>query len=111
VAMQDFHFTIDYGKHSPKIFETCAKGTHIKSAKLTCRKAGGTQQEYLVWKFTDILISSYQTGASSHGGVLPTDQCSFNFSIIEQDYKEQKADGSLGGVTHGGYNLKTNEPV
>jgi type VI secretion system secreted protein Hcp len=111
VAMQDFHFVIDYGKHSPKLMESCATGQHIKKAVLVCRKAGGKQEEYLKWTFTDILISGYQTGGSAHGGALPTDQCSFNFSKIEQEYKEQKADGSLGGTIKAGYDIKANKKV
>jgi type VI secretion system secreted protein Hcp len=111
VSMQDFHFVIDYGTHSPLLFKACAVGTHIPNAMLTCRKAGGEQQEYLTWKFTDIIISSYQTGGSSNGGELPTDQCSFNFSKIEMSYKEQKADGSVGGNISAGYDVKKNQPV
>ncbi len=111
VSMQDFHFVIDYGVHSPLLFKACAVGTHIPKATLTCRKAGGEQQEYLSWKFSDIIISSYQTGASSHGGELPTDQCSFNFTKIEMAYKEQKADGSVGGNISAGYDIKANKAV
>ncbi len=111
VNMQDFHFTIDMGKHSPKLFLNCAKGQHIAHATLTCRKAGGKQEEYLCWKFSDVLISSYQTGASAHGSDLPMDQCSFNFTKIEQTYKEQKHDGTLGGNISAGYDLKANKPV
>jgi type VI protein secretion system component Hcp len=29
---------------------------------ITCRKAGGTQQEYMKVTMEDVLISSYQTG-------------------------------------------------
>lgn len=111
VAMQDFHFVIDYGKHSPKLMEACATGQHIKKAVLTCRKAGGKQEEYLKWTFTDLLVSGYQTGGSQHGGSLPTDQCSLNFSRIEQEYKEQKPDGSLGGTIKAGYDIKANKKV
>jgi type VI protein secretion system component Hcp len=45
---------------SSKLMLACAKGEHFKEAKLTMRKAGGTQQEYLVIKMSDVLVSSYQ---------------------------------------------------
>ena len=106
VVMQDFHFTMSVCKASPKLFLACATGEHIKGAVLTCRKAGKTQQEFLKWKFYDLLISSYQTGGSSHGDIVPTDQISFNFSKVEVEYKEQKADGSLGAAVPAGYDLK-----
>src|SRR5258708_339105 len=47
VAMQDFAFHMKINKASPLLFLNCATGTHIKKAQLTCRKAGGEQQEYL----------------------------------------------------------------
>src|SRR5215470_953116 len=95
VAMQDFHFVMKINKASPKLFLACASGEHISEAKLTCRKAGKDQQEFLIIKFSDLLISSYQTGGSGQGSVVPTDQISFNFSKIEVDYKAQNADGTL----------------
>jgi len=111
VSMQDFHFSVPMNNSSPKLFLACATGEHIKGATLTCRKAGGKQQEYLKWKFTDILISGYQTGASAHGDVIPMDQCSFNFTKIELEYKEQKQDGTLGAAIPAGYDLKKGTKV
>lgn len=110
VQMQDFHFVMRVSKASPKLMLACATGEHIKKAVLICRKAGKEQQEYLKVTMSDLLVSSYQTGGSS-GNVVPTDQVSLNFSKIEYEYKEQKADGTLGGTTKGGYNLKENKAV
>ncbi|HEY3111240.1 MAG TPA: type VI secretion system tube protein Hcp [Chloroflexota bacterium] len=42
VSMQDFHFTMKLNKASPLLAAACATGQHIKSAVLTCRKAGAT---------------------------------------------------------------------
>jgi type VI secretion system secreted protein Hcp len=105
VNMQDFHFVMKVNKASPKLFDACATGTHIKKATLVCRKAGKEQQEFLTVNFADILVSSYQAGGSN-GDVIPVDQISLNFADIEFDYKEQKADGSLGASVKKGYNLK-----
>ena len=44
VQMQDFHFTVDYGKASPNLFLKCAQGAHINKATLTCRKAGASRR-------------------------------------------------------------------
>jgi len=108
VVMQDFHFVMTSNTASPKLFQACASGEHIANAVLTCRKAGKDQQEFLIIKFADLLISSYQTGGSQ-GDVIPTDQISFNFAGIEIDYKEQKADGSLGPAIHGGWDVKKHQ--
>ncbi len=110
VSFQDFHFTFKNCKASPKMMLACANGEHIKGAVLTCRKAGKDQQEYLIVKFADILVSSFQTGGSA-GDIIPTDSCSFNFCKIEMDYKEQKSDGSLGGSVKAGYDIKLNKAV
>jgi len=107
VAMQDFHFVMRSNKASPKLFLACADGEHIKKAVLTCRKAGKDQQEYLKWTFSDLLISSYQTGGSASSDVVPLDQISINFTEAQVDYKEQKPDGTLGGAVTTKYNVKS----
>lgn len=110
VVMQDFHFVMKVNKATPKLMLACATGQHIKEAKLVCRKAGGDQQEYMSIKFSDLLVSSYQTGGSQ-GDVIPIDQIGFNFSKIEFEYKPQKADGSLDAPIKTGYDLKLNKKV
>lgn len=107
VQMGDFHFVMRVNKSSPKLFLSCATGEHIKKAVLTVRKAGKEQQEYLKWTFSDLLISSYQTGGSASSDIVPLDQISINFSEAQIDYKEQKADGTLGGAVTTKYNVKT----
>jgi len=107
VEMEDFNFTMKNNKASPKLLLACAQGTHIKNAVLTCRKAGKQQQEYLLYTFTDLLISSFKTTGSGSGDVLPMDDVSFNFSKIQQDYREQNADGTLKGPITAWYESKT----
>src|SRR5262245_5143495 len=84
-TLQDFHFHTKISKASPKLFLACATGEHLKKAVLTCRKAGKEQQEYLKITFSDILVSSYQSGGGS-GGVVPSDQGALNFAKIEIEY-------------------------
>ena len=103
VAMQDFQFVM-----GPRLMRACATGQHIKMATLSARKAGKGQQEYLTFKFHDVLVSSYQTSGSEEAFV-PTDSVSFNFAKIEVSYKPQKADGSLGSAVEFRYDLKTNK--
>jgi type VI secretion system secreted protein Hcp len=111
VQMQDFHFVMKMNKATPKLMLACASGEHIAEALLTCRKAGKDQQEFLKIKFTDLLVSSYQTGGSHGSDVVPTDQISLNYAKIEFEYKEQKADGSLGGTEKAGWDVKKNQKV
>ncbi len=110
VQMQDFHLVTRVNKASPKLFLACANGQHMKMATLVARKAGKDQQEYLIYKMTDVLVSSYQVGGS-HGEQAPMDQISFNFSRIEFEYRPQKGDGSLDAPIHAGWDVKENRPL
>jgi type VI secretion system secreted protein Hcp len=110
VDMHDFSFVMKVNKASPKLLLTCSSGEHIKKAVLICRKAGKDQQEYVKITLSDLLVSSFQTGGSA-GNVIPVDQVSLNFSKIEYEYKEQKADGSLGSTVQAGWDLKQNKRV
>jgi type VI secretion system secreted protein Hcp len=109
VSMQDFHFVMKLNKASPSLMKACASGQHIKTATLTARKAGKSQQEYLTFKFHDVLVSSYQTGGSEQGDVVPIDAVSFNFAKIEVEYRQQKPDGSLVPGAQFKYDLKANK--
>lgn len=111
VSMQDFSFTMTINKATPKLLLACATGEHIKNALLTCREAGKEQHPYLTIKFTDLLISSYQIGGSRGEDHKPVDHVSFNYTKIEIEYKEQKADGTLGSPVKCGYDLKKLEKV
>ena len=111
VQIQDLHFVKHLDKASPTLMLACATGKHIKQAVLTARKAGKAQLEFLVFKFSDVLVSSYQTGGSAHADDLPTDQISFNFGKIEMEYRPQNPDGSLDQPVKGGWDVQHNQPV
>jgi type VI secretion system secreted protein Hcp len=111
VHMQDFHFVMRMNKASPKLMLACATGQHIPKAVLTMRKAGKEQQEYAKITLSDLLVSSYQTGGSAKGDIIPLEQISLNYAKIEFEYKEQKPDGTLGGAVKAGYDQKKNEKV
>lgn len=110
VHMQDLVVTMVVSKASPKLMLSCATGKHLKEAVLTARRAGKAQQEFLVIKLKDVIISSYQT-AGSAGSDVPVDQASLGFSTIQLEYRPQKADGSLDAPVKAGWDLKQNKPV
>ncbi len=111
VSMHDFRFTMKVNKSTPKLMLACASGEHIKSAILTCRKAGKEQQEFFKVKFSDLLVSSYQTGGSAQGEIIPVDEITLNFSKVEFEYAPQKADGTLEAAVKTGWDLKKNVKV
>ena len=110
VQMQDLVVTMVVSKASPKLMLGCASGKHYKEAVLTVRKAGKSQQEFLVYKFKDVIVTSYQTGGSEQSDVI-VDQASLGFSTIQLEYRPQKADGSLDAPVKAGWDLKQNKAI
>jgi len=110
-SFQDIHVSVPISKASPKLWLACATGEHIKSAILTARKAGKTQQKYLIIKMADLLVSSYHNGGTEGSGVMPMDQIALNFTKFEIGYAPQKIDGSLEAYINVGYDLKKGTKV
>lgn len=109
VNVQDFHVTKYLDKASPKLFEYCCKGTHIKEVTITLNRAGDDKLKYMEYKMEDVIISSVNVGGSSAGDV-PSESVSFNFGQIKLTYTQQKRkDGSGGGNVAGGWDLRTNK--
>jgi type VI secretion system secreted protein Hcp len=101
VSIEPFRFTTRLSKASPKLMQACASGEHFKKAVLTSRKAGKEQQEYLKITLSDIVISSYSVEAGTTDNSSLTDRISISFEKIEFEYRETKADGTLGPVIKG----------
>jgi len=70
---------------SPKLMESCCQGEHLGFAQLTLVGKGvkGQPEEFLKIKLSDVLVSSYQTGGSNQGGVVPMDQVTLNFARLD----------------------------
>jgi type VI secretion system secreted protein Hcp len=87
VSFQDFSFTMPISKASPNLMLACATGKHFPTATLTCRKAGGSQVEFLKIKLSDILVSSFSNGGVNDSDQkqadLPVDNLSLNFVKID----------------------------
>jgi type VI secretion system secreted protein Hcp len=107
VSLSDFNFMIENGSASVQLFLACCKGDHKNEAILSCRKTGGDGNPYTYYKvtFNDLVISSFQTGASQGGG-LPMESISFNFTKITHEYFQQKKDGSVALTNTTSYDTK-----
>ena len=107
-SFNDFHFTHYVDKASPVLLKACATGEHIKEATITVRKAGKGQQEFLILKMTDILITSVNPSGS--GDAASTmEAVALQSSKVDLEYKPQKADGSLDAGLHFKYDIKGNK--
>ena len=107
VSFQDFSFTHHLDKASPVLMQACAGGDHIKEATIVQRKAGKGQQEFLVIKMNDVLVTSVADSDDSGGGLM--ESVTLAFAKVDLEYRPQKPDGSLDAGLHFKYDLKTNK--
>jgi type VI secretion system secreted protein Hcp len=103
-TFRDLSIVHKIDKASPVLMQACATGTHIKEATITHRKAGKGQQEYLVIKMNDIIITGVAPSESS--GEAGSEIVTLAFAKVDFEYKPQKADGSLDAGIHFKYDLK-----
>ncbi len=110
-VVHDLHLSKHSDKASPNLFIACCNGKSIGNAIVTMRKAGGDKPvEYLVYKLTEVFVSSSNMSASEGGGIAQ-ESLSLNFSKVEWSYKPQNADGSAGAAIQTGYDIKKNAKV
>jgi type VI secretion system secreted protein Hcp len=105
-SFADFSFMHRVDSASPLLLKACATGEHIKEATVTQRKAGKGQQEFLIIKMNDILITSVQPTASTDGLM---EAVSLQMAKVNLEYKPQKADGSLDAGVLFKYDIKANK--
>ena len=103
----DLSFTHKIDKASPVLMKSCATGQHIKEATITLRKAGKGQQEFLIIKMNDVLITAVSDADGADAG--PMESVSLAFAKVDVEYKPQKADGSLDAGLHFKYDIKGNK--
>ncbi|MCC9000674.1 MAG: type VI secretion system tube protein Hcp [Candidatus Contendobacter sp.] len=108
VSVSSFNVMKKTDKASAELFKHCCKGTHFATAKVTLRKAGGEQVEYLVYDFEEVYVDAVQWSGSTGGDDSPTESVAFTFGKVSATYKPQAADGTLGGDVLYSHDLRTN---
>ena len=106
-TFHDLSFTHKIDKASPSLLKACATGQHLKDATITHRKAGKGQQEFLIVKMNDVIIT-----AVAHGGTTAqpaSETVTLAFAKVDFEYKPQKPDGSLEAGIHFKYDIKANK--
>ena len=89
--------------------QACATGEHIKEATITHRKAGKGQQEYLVVKMNDVIITSVTPCGSGENGRSENVACSSPRSTSSTSRRRRTA-RSMPGI-HFKYDLKARTKV
>ena len=74
-------------KSSTKLQESCANGTFIKEVEIHfCTTVKNKQEPYLIYKLSDVIISSYSVHANASGDPLPSEEVTFGYSKAEWTY-------------------------
>ena len=105
-SFHDLSFMHNVDKASPNLLKACASGKHIPEATIVQRKAGEGQQEYIIVKMTDVLITNVSSSGS--GGDM-TGSVGLQFAKVGLEYKTQEPDGSLDAGLFFKYDLKQNK--
>ena len=106
-SFNDFSFTHKIDKASPLLLQGCATGQHLKEATITRRKAGKGQQEFLVIKMNDVIVTSVTESDADGGDQMET--VTLAFAKVDVEYRPQKPDGSLDAGLHFKYDIKANK--
>lgn len=105
---QDISFTKYIDKSSPVLMQHVGTGKHIGEAKLICRKAGGTQMEYIMIHMKDLIVSSISNGGSGGEDRL-TENVTLNFGSFHYKYTEQLKSGGAGALPEFKYDIAANK--
>jgi type VI secretion system secreted protein Hcp len=106
-TFHDLSFIHTIDKASPRLLQVCATGTHLKEATITHRKAGKGQQEFLVIKMNDIIITGVSLGDSSAGGT--SENVTLAFAKVDLEYRPQNPNGTLDPGIHFKFDIKANK--
>ncbi len=109
----EFEFSKRIDSASAKLMLACASGQHFPEVTLTCRRAGGTQADFMKIKLENVLVSAYESlgGDANFKDTLPIDTFHLNFAKITYNYMAQNSDGTVGANTMTGWDLQANKKM
>ena len=110
----NFHdLTINHfvDKASAKLFEMCAKGTHIKDGTIELCRAGGDKFKYLEIKLDNLLVTSLSSSGAPSGSDFPSEVFTLNFGKIKVTYFKQNEKGGGAGQVAFGWDLTANKSM
>lgn len=111
VNHENFIITHLLDKASPKLYEACCTGRHIKEITLELCRAGGDKQKYLEIKLEQAIVARVAPAGTTGAG-FPNETVSFSYGKIKWTYTQQKReDGAGGGNVSAGWDLTANKTV
>ncbi|MDA0164598.1 type VI secretion system tube protein Hcp [Solirubrobacter ginsenosidimutans] len=105
VAFSDVTFSKLYDASSPKLFQRLATGQHIPSVTFSFRRPGGANgAQFLTYKLSDVIVSSYDQGGSKERPLL--ERVELNFAKVEISYTP-----AGGAPITAGFDVKANKSL
>ncbi|MFK3940922.1 Hcp family type VI secretion system effector [Pseudomonas monteilii] len=110
VSLGDFQISKYIDRATPKLFELCCKGTHIKTVVIRIHRSGGEKFKYLDIVLEEVLISNVSGQGAEQSG-LPVEVISLNYGRIKFEYSQQsRLNGGSAGIVSGGWDRTANKP-
>ncbi|MCQ3025361.1 type VI secretion system tube protein Hcp [Pseudomonas tremae] len=106
VYLSDFSVVKTIDTSTPKIFEVCCAGQHIKQMKLCVRRAGGEKQKYLEYVFDEVIISGIASGNlfEQSPSNFSEEVVRFSYAKVSMQYSQQsRTTGLIIGQISGGW--------
>lgn len=109
VDVQNLTFTHYIDASTPILIQKCCDGTHIASADLTVRKAGGASPvEYLKVSLSKCIVAAVTSGGADTGDRI-TENVTLNFRQFKVEYTPQDDKGAKGTTVPVLWNIATNK--
>jgi type VI secretion system secreted protein Hcp len=110
-VVEDLTLTIEYEKAGPKLMEKMLKGEVIPKLEIELTSTyGGARETYLKYELKNVMITSYQVGASGNDSAgPPTLSISNNFEELKVTYSEFDDGGKKKGNVESEYKVEKGE--
>jgi type VI secretion system secreted protein Hcp len=93
VTMSNLNFTVKQTSATTHLFDRMVQGTHIPTAVLTCRKAGGGQEKFHQITLTEAYVASHQMNSAA-GSESNRESFSLAYGSIKHEYFKQSETGT-----------------
>lgn len=112
VYLSDFGIVKLIDSSTPKIFQACCTGQHLKEVVLSLYRAGGEKQKYMEVTFEEVIICGVESGNlfDKSPSSFPEEVVRFDYARVKVIYSQQsRASGLLIGQISAGWDQVNNE--
>jgi type VI secretion system secreted protein Hcp len=110
VNHKPFVFIHQIDLSSPKLYEACCTGRHIKEVKFALCRSGGEKQKYYEITLEQALVAKIEPAGTANEDGFPSEKVELTYGKIKWTYIQQKReDGTGGGNVAAGWDLTANK--